>query len=230
MSKSAWIIFGAIIIVVFGGLIAYSRSANPSANVGSVDANSIIAASDANGQIADHVFGKADSKVVMIEYGDFQCPSCGAAHAQIKSVIEEYKDKVAFVYRNFPLTTIHPNARVAAASVEAAGLQGKYWEMHDLVFESQNEWSNLSGDERTAQFSSYADSLELDKEKFLTDLASAPVGKKISFDQAIGKKIGVDSTPAFYVNGEVLPEAVASAVVQGSTSELKALLDQKLGN
>lgn len=230
MSKSAWIIFSAIIVIVFGGLIAYSRSANPSTDVGSIDANSIIAASDANGQIADRVFGNPDSKVVMIEYGDFQCPSCGAAHTQIKSVIEEYKDKIAFVYRNFPLTSIHPNARVAAASVEAAGLQGKYWEMHDLIFESQNEWSNLSGDERTAQFSSYAASLSLDKEKFLTDLASSSVTKKISFDQAIGKKLGVDSTPAFYINGEALPEDVASAVVQGSTSELKALLDQKLGN
>ena len=230
MSKVAWIIFSAVIVVLFGGLIIYSRASNPTADVSSIDTNAVIAASDASGQIGEHVYGKADSKVIFVEYGDFQCPSCGAAHPQIKSVIEEYKDKIAFVYRNFPLTSIHPNARVAAASVEAAGLQGKYWEMHDLIFESQNEWSNLSGDERTAQFSSYAASLSLDKEKFLTDLASSSVTKKISFDQAIGKKLGVDSTPAFYINGGALPEDVASAVVQGSTSELKALLDQKLGN
>jgi len=230
MSKVAWIIFSAVIVVLFGGLIIYSRASNPTADVSSIDTNAVIAASDASGQIGEHVYGKADSKVIFVEYGDFQCPSCGAAHPQIKSVIEEYKDKIAFVYRNFPLTTIHPNARVAAATVEAAGLQGKYWEMHDLVFESQSEWESLSATDRTAKFTDYAVQLNLDKDKFVTDLASSAVGKKISFDQAIGKKVGVSATPAFYINGEQLPESVASAVVQGSTSELKALLDQKLGN
>jgi len=230
MSKVAWIIFSAIIVVVFGGLIIYSRAANPAVDVGSVNTNAVIAASEGSGNIADHVFGKADSKVILVEYGDYQCPSCGAAHPQIKAVTEEYKDKIAFVFRNFPLTTIHPNARAAAASVEAAGLQGKYWEMNNLVYESQSDWENLTGTARTDKFTAYAVSLNLNKDTFLKDLAGSAVGKKISFDQAIGKKIGVEATPSFYLNGEKLPEATANAIVQGSTSELKTLLDQKLGN
>lgn len=230
MSKVAWIIFGSVIVLVFGGLIVYSRSTNPSVDVSSTDTNSIIAASDANGQIGEHVFGKADSKVILVEYSDFQCPSCGGAYPQLKSVTEEYKDKIAFVYRNFPLTTVHQNARVAAGAVEAAGLQGKYWQMHDLVFETQSDWSTLTGTNRTDKFTEYATKLGLNKDTFLKDIAGTAVNKKISFDQAIGKKIGVSATPTFYLNGEKLPSAAASAVVQGSTTELKALLDKKLGN
>jgi len=228
MGKVAWIIFGSVIVVIFGGLIIYSRSTNPAIDVSSIDTNSIIAASEQNGSIADHTYGKTDSKVVLVEYGDFQCPSCGGAHPQIKSVTEEYKDKVAFIFRNFPLTSIHPNARAAAAAVEAAGLQDKYWEMHNLVFESQSSWETLSGSERTEMFVSYAQQLGIDEAKFTKDLASSSVTKKIAFDQALGKKVGVDATPTFYLNGEKLDEATSSAIVQGSSTELKKLLDQKL--
>ncbi|MFZ3010191.1 MAG: thioredoxin domain-containing protein [Candidatus Microsaccharimonas sp.] len=229
MNKVGWIIFGVVIVGLLGGLIAYSRLSNPSANVSSIDANSIVAANDQNGQIADHVIGNTDSKVILIEYGDFQCPSCGGAHPQIKEITEEYKDKVLFIFRNFPLTTIHPNARAAAGAVEAAGLQGKYWEMYDVVFENQSEWESLNGTERTDKFISYAVELGLNKDTFLKDIASTNVNQKISFDQAIGKKINVDSTPSFYLNGEPLDDAVSSSIVQGSTTELKALLDEALG-
>jgi len=229
MNKVGWIIFGVVVVGLLGGLVAYSRLSNPSANVSSIDANSIAAASDQNGQIADHVIGNTDSKVILIEYGDFQCPSCGGAHPQIKEVTEEYKDEVLFIFRNFPLTTIHPNARAAAATVEAAGLQGKYWEMHDVVFENQGEWESLNGTERTDKFASYAVELGLNKDTFLKDIASTNVNQKISFDQAIGKKINVDSTPSFYLNGKALDNAVSSSIVQGSTTELKALLDEALG-
>lgn len=229
MNKVGWIIFGVAIVGLLGGLIAYSRLSNPSADVSSVDTNSIIAASDQNGQIADHVFGNTDSKVVLVEYGDFQCPSCGGAHPQIKEVTEEYKDKVLFIFRNFPLTTIHPNARAAAGAVEAAGLQGKYWEMHNIVFENQGEWESLSGTQRTDKFTSYAVDLGLNKDTFLKDIAGSNVNQKISFDQALGKKLSVSATPSFYLNGKALDEKVSSSIVQGSTTELKALLDEALG-
>ena len=229
MSKVAWIIFGSVIVLVLGGLIAYSRLSNPSANVSSIDVNNIIVASDQNGQIADHTFGKTDGKVVLIEYGDFQCPSCGGAHPQIKTITEEYKDKILFIFRNFPLRAQHPNALAAAAAVEAAGLQGKYWEMHNLVFESQQEWSPLAANERTSKFTEYAESIGLDKERFLTDIASTPVSTKISFDQAIGKKINVNSTPTFYLNGKQLSVETSSSVVQGSTEQLKKEIDTLLG-
>ena len=228
MSKVAWIIFSAVIVIILGGLVVYSRMSNPPIEVGSTDPNSIIAASDQNGQIADHVFGKPDSKVVFIEYGDFQCPSCGGAFKPIKEATEEYKDKVTFIFRNFPLTSIHPNARVAAAAAESAGLQGKYWEMHDLLYGSQTEWSSLNGDQRTDVFVNYAGSLGLDKEKFRVALASTEVNRKISFDQAVGGKIGVDATPTMYLNGEKLSEADAGQIVRGSSSVLKSLFEKAL--
>lgn len=230
MSKVSWIVFSAIVVAVLGGLIIYSRVSNPSSNVSTVNANAAIPASEASGQIADQVYGKTNSQVVLVEYGDFQCPSCGGAHPQIKTIMEEYKDKVAFIYRNFPLTSIHPNAKIAAAAAEAAGLQGKYWDVHNLIYENQAEWKDLTGTERTNVFTTYAQTVGLDKDRFLVDIASTAVNRKISFDQALGKKVGVNSTPSFYLNGEKLPEAVSGAVVRGSTTELKDLFNQKLGN
>lgn len=228
MNKVAWIIFGAVIVLVFGGLIIYSHSSKPSIDVSNIDTNSIIAASAQNGQIADHVFGNPDSKVVFIEYGDFQCPSCGGAFAQVKSATEAYKDKVAFIFRNFPLTTLHPNARAAAAAAEAAGLQGKYWDMHNMLYEGQADWENLSGDQRTNLFVSYATQLKLDTAKFKTDIGSTAVNSKISFDQAIGKKIDVNATPTFYLDGTKLSDTDSGQIVQGSTTVLTGLFDKAL--
>jgi protein-disulfide isomerase len=230
MNKVTWIIFGAIIVLVLGGLIVYSHVSNPTINVSNVDTNSIIPANDQNGQIADHVFGKADSKVLFIEYGDFQCPSCGGAYAQVKAATEAYQDKVAFVFRNFPLTTLHPNARAAAAVAEAAGLQGKYWEMHNQLYETQADWESLSGDQRTNIFVSYASQLGLDTAKFKTDLAGSAVNSKISFDQALGNKIGVNATPTFYLNGKQLSSTDSGQIVQGSTTVLTGLFDKALAN
>jgi len=229
MNRVTWIIFGAVIVLVLGGLVAYSRITNPSIDVSSVDLSKVIEASDQNGQIADHTFGKTDSKVVLVEYGDFQCPSCGKAHPQIKAITEEYKDQILFIFRNLPLTSIHPNARAAAAVVEAAGLQGRYWEMHNLVFESQSEWSNADSTKRTEIFTEYAVQLALDKNKFLADLENESVKKKISFDEALFKKSGYEkSTPTFVLNGTKLNDETAGKVVNGSTTELKALLDKAI--
>ncbi|MEO6109604.1 MAG: thioredoxin domain-containing protein [Candidatus Saccharimonadales bacterium] len=228
MSKTAWIIFGSVIVLLFGGLIVWSRISSPPINVTGVGTNSVAVASKQNGQIADHTFGKTDSKVVLIEYGDFQCPSCGGAHPQIKALTEEYKDKILFIFRNFPLTTIHPNARVASAAAEAAGLQGKYWEMHNLVYESQDEWNTLTGAARTDKFVEYAVALGANKDQFLKDLAASAVNQKISFDQALAKKDSVDATPTFFLNGKKVDADVSGAIVQGNSAKLKALIDTAL--
>lgn len=207
MSKKAWIIFGAICVVLLSGLVYVSSKDR--VNVDNVDAATVQKATEQSGNIADHVFGKADSKVVFVEYGDFQCPGCGSAFAPVKAVTEKYKDQLAFVFRNFPLASLHPNARVAAAGAEAAGLQGKYWEMHDKLYEGQNTWGSLSASERTNFLASYAQELGLNVDRFKTDLAGAEVNKKINFDQAIGKKIGVNSTPTFFLNGKKMDNIYA---------------------
>jgi protein-disulfide isomerase len=228
MSKAAWIIFGSVIVALLGGLIIYSRLSSPSIDVSGIENNSIVAASDQNGQIGDHAYGNTDSKVILLEYGDFQCPSCEGAHPQVKEVMEEYKDRVLFIFRNFPITSAHPNARAAAGAVEAAGLQGKYWEMHNLVFESLAEWNTLTGSNRTNKFTDYARSLELDVDRFVSDMGSEAVNKKISFDQALGKSFNVTSTPTFFLNGNEIDEETSATIVRGSTDELKALLDDAL--
>jgi protein-disulfide isomerase len=201
VSKKAWIIFAAICVALLAVLVYVSSK--DKVNVSDVNTNSVLKASKQSGNIADHTFGKTDSKVILIEYGDFQCPGCGAAYQPVKAVTEKYKDQLTFVFRNFPLASKHPNARAAASAAEAAGLQGKYWEMHDMLFENQNTWGNLSTTERATFFADYAQELGLNVDKFKTDMASTGVNQKINFDQALGKKQGVSGTPSFYLNGKV---------------------------
>lgn len=228
MSKLSWIIFSAIVVLVLGGLIVYSQANRQSIDVADVDANSILVASEASGNIGDRVLGNAESDVVLYEYGDFQCPGCAAAAPNVKALMEEYGDRIALVYRNFPLTSIHPNARAAAAAAEAAGQQGKFWEMHDLLYENQTVWQAQDTNQRTSTFRSYADQLELDGEQFDTDFASTAINSKISFDQALGTKVGADSTPSFYFNGEPLSQEAASGLLQGNLDPMRALIDAEL--
>lgn len=220
MSKKTWIIFVAACVVLLGGLVYLSGSNK--IDLSNVDVTKIQAKSELN-PIGDHTFGKPDSKVTLIEYGDFQCPGCGNAHPTIRAVTEKYKEQVTFVFRNFPLTSLHPNAKAAAAAVEAAGLQGKYWEMHNKVFDNQADWQNLSSNERTDFFATYAQEFGINVDTFKTDLASSKVNQKIVYDQALGKKAKVSATPTFYLNGEVLTQDV-----YGSQATLETAIDTQL--
>jgi protein-disulfide isomerase len=202
VSKKAWIIFASACVILLVGLVYVSSK--DKVDVSKVDANKIQSANAQSGNIADHVFGKKDSKVVFIEYGDFQCPGCGSAYPTIKDVTEKYQGQVAFIFRNFPLTSLHPNAKAAAAAAEAAGLQNKYWEMHNELYANQSSWENLSTSERTDFFASYAKNFGLNVNKFKEDMASTKVNQKINYDIAIGKKIGVNATPTLYLNGKAI--------------------------
>lgn len=223
MSKTAWIIFSAVAIGALGLLIFFSG--NSKLDVSKVDVNAIQTASEQNGNIDDHVQGKVGSKVTIIEYGDFQCPPCGSMYPKIKAITKEYKDQVQFVFRNFPIATSHPNAKAAAGTAEAAGLQGKYWEMHDKIYAGQADWSELSGNERTNFFANYAKELNLDMDKFNADLAAAPttINKKIDFDIGLGKKAGVEGTPSFYLNGTKLDSAT-----YGDDAKFKEAINSEL--
>lgn len=198
MTSKTWIIFSVLCVAVLGGLIAISQGEK--INLENVSLAKVHEASKDSGNIADHVFGNASSKVLLIEYGDYQCPGCESAHPVIKQLTEKYKDQIGFVFRNFPLTQIHPNALAAASASEAAGLQGKFWEMHDKLYQEQSVWKDLTGAKRTEYFASAAQSLDLDKAKFTTDLDSREVNQKIDFDTAMGKKANVTGTPTFYIN------------------------------
>lgn len=225
MNKIGWIIFSVIVVLVLGGLVAWTRIANPPIDLSGVENNSVIAASEQNGNIADHTKGSDSKKILLIEYGDYQCPSCGGAHPNINTLMEEYGDDVTLVFRNFPLTAIHPNARAAAAVAEAAGLQGKFWEMHDRLYESQSDWSNLNANERTSIFNTYAKDLGLDMTKFTADIAAKPVNQKINFDLALGKQSGASATPTFFLDGQKLDDETSGDIVNGDLESIKAKLD-----
>lgn len=205
MGTRGWLIFIVATIVLLGGLVVLSTQNR--IDVSEFDAAKIVTANDKDGSTGDHVYGNKDAKVVLIEYGDYQCPGCKGAYERVKTVAERYKDNLAFVFRNLPLTQIHSNARAAAAVAEAAGKQGKYWEMHDKLYENQDAWSQASGAERSSLFEGYARDLALNTDRFNTDLASDSVDQKIRFDQAIFKKTGnQQSTPTFTMDGAKLAD------------------------
>jgi len=200
MTKKSWIIVVALTVAILGGMVWISKQNKT--NVDDVDITKIQAASSRSGNIADHVYGKADSKIVLIEYGDYQCPGCASAAPVIKQVVEKYKDKIAFVFRHKPLTSIHPNALAAAASAEAAGLQGKFWEMHDALYENQDTWKNLSGEERTKYFLTLAKSVGVKEDLFKKDIDEGQVREKIDFDTSLASKANITGTPAIFLNGK----------------------------
>lgn len=221
MDKVKWIIFAALSLSILGLLVAFSSGSK--LNIDNIDINAIQTANDKDGNIADHVYGKTDSKVTFINYGDFQCPACGSNHPRIKTIVEQYKDKIRFVFRNFPLTSIHSNAKAAAAAAEAAGLQGKYWEMHDKIYENQSDWSSLSESQRVDFFTGYAKNLGLDTAKFSSDIASKNISDKISYDLALGQKAKVEGTPTFYLDGTKLDPSV-----WGDDAKLKDAIEKEL--
>lgn len=204
MSKKTWIVFAVVCVGIIAGLVFLSRGNK--IDVSNIDEWQIQPAKELNGNIADHVYGNKDAKVVMIEYGDFQCPGCATAAPALKTVSEKYKDKVAFVFRNFPLYSLHPNALAAATAAEAAGLQGKYWEMHNALYDNQNDWNQLSSTDRTDYFVNLASTLGIDSAKLRTDMSDTRLKQKIDFDTALGKKIDISGTPSIYVNSEKISD------------------------
>ena len=148
----------------------------------------------------DHVRGALDGKVTLVEFADFQCPACGAYEPLIRQVESDNKDILKVVFRHFPLTQIHQNALLAAKASEAAGVQGKFWEMHDLIYEKQTEWSG----ELNARdfFLTYARTIGLDTKKFADDLNSVVIEDKILAEFKEGINLEVQGTPTFFINGK----------------------------
>jgi protein-disulfide isomerase len=143
----------------------------------------------------DHVLGNKTALLELLEYGDFQCSSCGDSYLAVKEVLRELGKNVVFIFRNFPLTEIHPDAFDAALAAEASALQNKFWEMYDLLYQHQ---ADLSGH----QLFAYASEIGLDMNRFEQDIQSQALASKIEADIESGLKSGVSGTPTFYINGE----------------------------
>lgn len=211
-TTAAWTWGGVGLVAVLAvGAALWGRGRPPSQSPPADEGTPILSAISAS----DHVKGNRDARVVLIEYSDFQCPACGAYYPVTKQLVEEFGADMAFVYRHFPLRQVHEHADLAARAAEAAGKQDTFWDMHDVIFERQEEWSN----ERNAEelFLRYADELGLNVEQLRNDMDSKEVRGKVTADARSGARAGVNATPTFFLNGEKLQhprtvEAFASLI------------------
>ncbi len=167
----------------------------------------------------DHAAGSANAKITLVEYGDYECPHCGRAYPVVKKIQETMGDRLRFVFRNFPLTQAHPNALHAAEASEIAAPQGKYWEMHDILFENQTALDDES-------LTNYAEQIGLDVEKFTENLENDTFEEKVREDFMGGVESGVNGTPTFFINGVRYNDAVDYETLLGVLENSKA---QKAG-
>lgn len=164
----------------------------------------------------DNVKGNASSTVVVTEYSDFECPACRTYYLVLKQLAVEFGDRVAFVYRDFPLIEIHRNAEPAARAARAAGQQDKFWEMHDLLFEKQNEWGGVA--DVWPLFASYADLLGLQPEQFAADWNSDEIKNIVRAGRSHSVRLGLTATPSFFVNDQQIKNP-------GSYDEFRAVIN-----
>jgi protein-disulfide isomerase len=210
MDKRFLLILGLVILGLIG-LFVFSKN-NATAPSGN---------SKNSEQVSNHTKGKKDSSVKLLVYGDFECSACVAFYPTEKAVVDKYIDKIAFTFKHFPLDGSHPNARAASRAAEAAGLQGKFFEMHDLLYEFQTSW--VSRSDPLISFTGFAKELKLDIEKFKTDYASESVNSTINSDYKHGQKLGVDGTPTYFLNDKKLDLADIQTVEQFSSKIDEAL-------
>ncbi len=181
----------ALALVVIAGAVIYSVTREGSGGVAAALRDD------------DHVRGNTTAETVLVEYSDFQCPACAAFYSTVKALETEFGTSTAIVYRHFPLSQ-HKNATLAAAAAEAAGLQGKFWEMHDLIFEHQKDWSELSSGAANDYFVKLAEQLNIETSRFSDDMRDPAITERISRDEREGVVAGVNATPTFYLNGKKL--------------------------
>lgn len=207
---------GLITLLIIGGAVFFLSKSSPTpTNPEQINAeNSANLIRDFNHKIATD-----SAKVNIVEFSDFQCPACKMAEPIRKQILGEYAGKVNFIYRHFPLPQ-HQNAKNAVSAAEAAGLQGKFWEMHDKLFETQLDWENESNP--LPKYLEYARELSLDLTKFNQDYNAKPLQKNMDQDISDGMTLGINSTPTFFVGNAKLPGVP-------NTAEFKSLIDQELG-
>lgn len=167
-----------------------------------------------------HSIGPADAPVTLEEFGDFQCPPCGLLHPVLKEMEKEFGSRLRVIFREFPLVPTHPHALNAAKAAEAAGLQGKFWEMHDMLFVNQRTW-HPAFDARPI-FESYAVKIGLDLDKFRRDISGSVVEQRIFLDGKRGHAMGVSGTPTVFMNGREL------AFESLPTEKLRPLINAEL--
>lgn len=183
--KNPWVIIGILTVVLFGGAIWYSNISTRQSNEGIT--------------VTDHIKGNPDATVTLTEFSDFQCPACGAFEPIVQELMSKYGDKIRFEYKHYPLP-MHPLAPQASMAAEAAGQQGKFFEMHDKLFANQKEWTESQTPQ--AVFLKYADELGLDKAKFTKQMKSSVLRDHVNANKDEASKLSITGTPTFYLNGQ----------------------------
>jgi len=207
-----WVgVVAAIALVIYGIVLGVLKTAENSPVPSSVDAISET----------DWVKGERTAPVIVVEYGDFQCPACKAYYPVVKSLSQEFSGTdVAFVFRHFPLRSTHPNAEDASRAAQASGLQGKFWEMHDLLYERQDDWARVRNPNDI--FKKYAEEIGIDVAQFESDIDSDAVKSAVDTNLSGGLSAGVNSTPSFFINGNYISNP-------SSIDEFRAHITDALG-
>jgi Na+:H+ antiporter, NhaA family len=166
----------------------------------------------------DHVRGPTDAPATLVEYGDFQCPYCGDAYPVVRELLERFGDQLGFVFRHMPLRDLHPRAEPAAQAAEAAGAQGRFWEMHDRLFTHQLELADV-------ELRSHAEAIGLDLDRFDRELGEGTHAKRVKDDYLSGVRSGIPSTPRFFLNGVIyLGSPTQGQLEEAISTELSAVL------
>lgn len=187
MDKRFWAIIG-VIIVIFGVVLF-------------VQSNNKANAPSGSAKPTNHIKGAGDKKVTLVEYGDFQCPVCKSYYPVVEQVVTKYGDDIKFQFRNLPLTQLHQNAFAAARAAEAADKQGKYWEMYNMLYQTQESWSQSK--QASQEFNKYAQQLGMNVDQFKKDFASNQINDAINADiKEFEKTKEAQATPSFFLNGK----------------------------
>jgi protein-disulfide isomerase len=208
-----YLIVGFVAVATFGGGFALYRVKKAAASAGPKNG-------PASGM---HVRGKAEAAVTIEEFGDYQCPPCGTMAGELKKAEAEYGDRLRLIFHHFPLA-MHAHAREAALYVEAATMQNRFWEMHDVIYKEQANWAKAP--DVPALFNGYAKSIGLDVERLQKDVVNPEIAARVDADQKLGTDRGVTSTPTFFVNGVVLPPDQTNPA--GFRKAVEAALKEKL--
>jgi protein-disulfide isomerase len=194
----------AVIVLIFVGVFVATK------NSGSDNSGSNNSAQPSN-----HVEGQNQKHVTLVEYGDYECPVCEVYYQPLKEVYSQFSQDIQFQFRNLPLTSLHPNAFAAARAAEAAGMQGKYWEMHDKLYENQSDWASVNAP--LSNFSLYASEIGINVNQFKQDYSSQKVNDTINADIAAFTKTGQEmATPTFFLDGKYVQNG---AFVDPKTSQ-----------
>lgn len=219
-------------LFIITGLLAFAvgcgdKNSNKPANANAAKntGGSQIPSNAPIGAMPPNMLGSPTATVTVEEFADFQCGACASVHSVMKNVQSAYGSRIKFIYRHYPLTTIHKNSYDAAVAAEAAGAQGKFWDMQNLIFMNQKDWSNAA-DVRTI-LEGYAERIGLDVEKYKTDVLGLGIKNRVYADIERGRALGISSTPMLYINGKSVP------FEQMNIDALKQIIDaelQKAGN